>query len=302
MRERKTIDDSSQQRSVTRRTILHASGGVLAGTGAIIAGTSPAVAGDKDDGCDDPQWTIPRVTTRGHFDTSDGVSVTDGNDEHNVEYAGDGIPGVHGDAAGELLVFIHGWNNDEEGAVCTVGTAASTFAAEGYRYPVVGYSWDADHGWYDASEIAERNGAKLAAFTRSYTDANPAVRVRYVAHSLGAQVALVALRTLHGWGRLDDVTSVSFLGGAADADSVSMAGPYGEAIAAAAGRVDNYWMGDDDVLNWAYGIAEWDSAIGNTGCDGTPPENYTDHEVDAVSGHSDYYREDGCLDDVIANF
>lgn len=288
--------------ALTRRSLLRASGGTIAGVGAAVGSASVAAAGDKDDGCDDPAWDIPRITTRGHFETSDGVQLTDGNDATNVEYAGDDFPGVHKPATDELLVFVHGWDNDEESAVCTFGTAASTFETEGYHEPVVGYSWDSDHGWTDATEIAERNGAKLAAFTRTYTDDNPDVTIRYVAHSLGARVALAALEDLRERERLEAVDSVSILAGAADADAVSTTGTYGDAISEAAGRVDNYWMSDDSTLNWAYSIAEWDDAIGNAGCDGTPPGNYADHEVGYVSGHSAYYREDGCLHEVVEHF
>ncbi|SDJ60219.1 DUF726 domain-containing protein [Natronorubrum texcoconense] len=287
---------------VSRRTVLRTSGAAVVGAGAIVGGASTATAGEKGDGCDDPPWSIPRVTTRGHFATSGGVHLTDGNDVHNVEYAGGDLPGVHGSAPSELVVFVHGWDNSPEGAVCTFGTAASTFAAEDYGHPVVGYTWDSDHGWYDSTEIAEQNGAKLANFTYAYKNENPGVQVRYVAHSLGARVVLMALKNLHAWDRLSDVASVSLLGGAADDDSVSMAGTYGEDIAAAAGRVDNYWMDDDSVLNWAYGFAEWGNAVGNAGCDGTPPGNYTDHDVGYVSGHSGYYGSDGCLHEVVANF
>ncbi|WP_247001299.1 alpha/beta hydrolase [Halosolutus gelatinilyticus] len=292
----------SRESFVSRRAVLRTSGTAIAGAGALLAGSSPVAAGDKKGGCDDPPWSFPRVTTRDHFETSNGVQLTDGNDEYNYEYAGDGIPGVHDPAPAELLVFVHGWNNDDEGAVCTFGDAAGTFSSEGYYNPVVGFSWDADHGWYDATEIAERNGAKLAYFTYSYKSSNPDVRVRYVAHSLGARVALMALKNLNHWDRPDDVTSVSILGGAADDDSVAMEGTYGEDISEAAGHVDNYWMGDDDVLNWAYGFAEWGEAVGNDGCDGTAPWNYTDYDVGYVPDHGSYYQDDGCVHEVVANF
>lgn len=298
---KKDSHDEANDSAVTRRAVLRTSSVAVAGVGAVAAGSTGASAGDKDDGCDEPGWDVPRVTTRGHFDASDGVELTAGNDPVNVEYAGD-VPGVHVPAADELLVFVHGWNNDAEGAACTFGEAAATFEREGYGDPVVGYAWDADHGWDDATEIAARNGPKLAAFTRAYADANPNATVRYVAHSLGARVALEALTELRDRDRVDDVASVSILGGAVDDDAVSTTGPYGDAIAAAAGRVDNYWMPDDDTLNWAYGLVEWDDAIGNAGCEGTPPANYADHEVGYVSGHSGYYGPDGCVHEVVDAF
>ncbi|WP_255167442.1 DUF726 domain-containing protein [Natrononativus amylolyticus] len=289
--------------SVSRRTLLRSVGAASVGVGGIALTTSGARAGKGDD-CENPDHDFPRVSTRGHFDTTwyGSVTLTDGNDETNFEYAGGGIPGVHTAAEDELLVFVHGWNNNDEGALCTFGDAAPTFVAEGYDQPVVGYTWDSDFGWYNATEIAERNGAKLAHFAYAYGLENPDVSLRFVAHSLGARVVLMALRNLAHWDRLEDVDSVSILGGAADDDSVSMEGTYGSDIAAAAGRVDNFWMEDDEVLNWAYGAAEWGNAIGNAGCDGTPPWNYTDHNVAYVPGHSDYYRSNGCIHEVVATF
>jgi hypothetical protein len=288
---------------VSRRAVLLSAGLAGAGLGGLTLSTGSAQAGKGDD-CEDGDPDFPRISTRDHFETTwyGSIRLTDGNDETNIEYAGDGIPGVHTAAEDELLVFVHGWNNDDEGALCTFADAAPTFDAEGYEQPFVGYSWDSDFGWYDATEIAERNGAKLANFASTYADSNPGVALRFVAHSLGARVVLMALRNLAHWDSLDAVDSVSILGGAADDDAVSMEGTYGDDIVAAAGRVDNFWMEDDQVLNWAYGAAEWGKAIGNAGCDGTPPSNYTDHNVAYVPGHSDYYRADGCIDEVIATF
>ncbi|WP_254768748.1 alpha/beta hydrolase [Salinilacihabitans rarus] len=298
-----TSTGTDSEPTASRRRLLRglAASGLVGG--AALAGASTASAGKKED-CENPPTSFPRVTTRGHFDTTwyGSVYITDGNDATNYGYAGDGVPGVHVAAGDELLVFVHGWNNDTEGALCTFDEAAGTFAAEGYAEPVIGYSWDADFDWYDATEIAERNGAKLAAFTRDYKAANPGVAVRYVAHSLGARVALMALQNLAHWGRYDDVASLSLLGGAADDESVSMEGSYGGDIEAAVGHADNFWMEDDDVLNWAYGTAEWGEAVGNAGCDGTPPSNYTDHNVAYVPSHGDYYREDGCIHEVVATF
>lgn len=296
-------DPTDGPRTVDRRRLLRGLAGAGAATGGLLATTGSASAGKKG-GCDDPPWAFPRVTTRGHFDTTwyGSVYLTDGNTGTNYEYAGDGIPGVHTAAGNELLVFVHGWNNDAEGGVCTFGEAAGTFATAGYDEPVVGFSWDADFGWYNATEIAERNGAKLAAFTHAYKAANPGVTVRYVAHSLGARVALAAVEALSQWGHRDDLASVALLGGAADDESVSMEGAYGADIEAAVGRLDNFWMDDDAVLDWAYGAVEWGDAVGNDGCDGTPPSNYTDHYVGYVPSHFDYYKADGCIPDVVGTF
>lgn len=298
-----TNSGSTPSTTPSRRTVLRGVGAALVGTGAIATASAPVSAGKKGS-CDDPPMSYPRVTTRGHFDTTwyGSVVLTDGNTATNFEYAGDGIPGVHTDPEDELLIHAHGWNNDLEGGVCSVNEAGETFAAEGYDSPVVGYTWDADFGWYNATEIAEQNGAKLAAFLTGYADANPDVTLRVCSHSLGARVALSALQSLDAWGRTDVVESTVLLGGAADDDAVSMDGQYGTSIEAATGRLDNFWMEDDDVLDWAYSTAEWDTAVGAAGVDGTPPANYTDHNVEYVPDHFSHYKEDGCLYEVVDTF
>ncbi|WP_235920789.1 alpha/beta hydrolase [Natronorubrum halalkaliphilum] len=186
--------------------------------------------------------SYPRVTTRGHFETTwyGSVVLTDGNTPSTFEFEGDEIPGVHTDPVDELLVHAHSWNNDFEGGVCSVEETGTTFAAEGYDYPVVGYTWDADFGWYSATEITEQNGSKPASFVSEYAEANPSVAVRLCCHSLGARVVLSALESLAEWGRTGVGESTTLLGGAADAATVSMGGRYGSSIEAATGRLDNH--------------------------------------------------------------
>ena len=289
--------------SVSRRAVLRGAAVSAVGIGGLAVSSSPAQAGKKG-GCDDPPMEYPRVTTRGHFDTTwwGSVYVTSGNDATNYDLAGDQIPGLDGSTPSELLVHAHGWNNDLEGGVCSVSEAGSTFDLEGYPHPVVGYTWDADYGWYNATEIAERNGAKLAAFVADYHAQNPGVVIRLCCHSLGARVVLSAVQSLDNWGYRDAVTSVTLLGGAADNGSPALEGEYGPAIERTVGRLDNFWMNDDDVLNWAYSTAEWGTAIGASSLDGTPPANYADHNVDYVPDHFSHYKPDGCLDEVLETF
>ncbi|MFP8958614.1 DUF726 domain-containing protein [Natrialbaceae archaeon A-CW3] len=303
MSPRHTPSVSGRDRSVSRRTVLRGVGASAVGLGGLVLASSPAQAGKKDS-CDDPPMWYPRVTTRGHFDTTwwGSVYITDGNDATNYDLAGDPIPGLDGSTPDELLIHAHGWNNDLEGGVCSVSEAGFTFDLEGYEHPVIGYTWDADYGWYNATSIAEQNGAKLAHFLIAYRAQNPGVTLRLCCHSLGARVVLSAIDTLAQWGHHDVVESATLLGGAADNDSPSLEGTYGSAIESTVGRLDNFWMNDDAVLDWAYTTAEWGTAIGASTIDGTPPANYADHNVDYVPDHFSHYKPDGCLHEVITTF
>lgn len=114
---------------------------------------------------------------------------------------------------------------------------------------------------------------------------------------------LGALEELDHQGATGVVDWAGLLGGAADDDAVAEDGRYGASIAAAAGRFRNFWKDDDDVLQWAYSSAEWDSAVGEEGVEGTPVDNYQDVDVTYVPDHRSYYVPgDGCIPDVVETF
>ncbi|WP_440990135.1 DUF726 domain-containing protein [Haloarchaeobius baliensis] len=288
--------DSRQHgaQNLSRRRFLGAGATAVAGTGLAVGAAGTAAAAD----------TYPRVTTRGHYDITwyGSVYLTDGHTEWDYDTAGD-IPGLDSAAPDELLVHVHGWMNEPDSAIEGFQTAETAYRNNGYDGAVIGFSWDSDSsvfGWWDSTEIAEENGKKLANFVNQYRTANPDTTIRLVCHSLGARVTLRCIEVLNANGITDAVQSVSLLGGAADNDAVSTGGRYGPDLAGAVGQVDNYWKSDDDVLNWAYTTAEWDSAVGEEGCEGTQPGNYQDHNVDYVPDHYSYYEPgEGCIGEVV---
>jgi hypothetical protein len=178
----------------------------------------------------------------------------------------------------------------------------------GYNEPVVGWSWDADLGtvplsWWASTTIAEDNGPKLAYATYQFKQNNPGVDVRYVSHSLGARVVASAVKQLYDWGFRDYVESVTFLGGAVDNDAVALGGGYGYPLQDVVGQVDNYYITDDAVLDYAYSLGEADTAVGASGVEGTPPSNYNDHNVSyRVPDHFSHYylKQDGGVMDLVA--
>ncbi|WP_257300007.1 DUF726 domain-containing protein [Haloarchaeobius sp. FL176] len=292
--------DSRQHgaRNVSRRRFLGTAATAAAGTGLAVAATDEAAASAD---------AYPRVTTRGHYDITwyGSVYLADGHTEWDYDTVGD-IPGLDSVAPDELLVHVHGWMNEPDSAIEGFQTAESSYRDNGYDGAVIGFSWDSDSsvfGWWDSTEIAEENGKKLANFVDDYRQANPDTTIRLVCHSLGARVTLRCIELLNANGITDAVQSVSLLGGAADNDAVSTGGRYGPDLADAVGQVDNYWKDGDDVLNWAYTTAEFDSAVGEEGCEGTQPGNYQDHNVDYVPDHfSYYYPDDGCVSEVVSEW
>ncbi|MDY6780446.1 MAG: hypothetical protein SV760_07875, partial [Halobacteria archaeon] len=137
---------------------------------------------------------------------------------------------------------------------------------------------------------------KLAQFVHDYKRANPETDVRLISNSLGSEVLFSALSTLHSSGLDDVVSTATVLGGATNADAVCEGGRYAEGMGAA-DEVHNYWMEKDGTLNYLYRSVESEDAVGGTGSDGEPPDNYLDHEVRDVPDHYSYYRKSkGCVE------
>lgn len=301
-------DVPSSAPTLHRRTLLRATGAstlAIAGVGA-VASTPAALKGDDGDitGAQD----YPRVTTRGHFEIHwwYGDRLTDGHTARDYDTVGS-IPGWNaGSAPNELVVACHGWLTAADEAPDHFATVAASLEQNGSDAPVIGFSYDSDTGvtdWWAATDIAERNGPKLAAFLAAYADHHPGTTLRLTGHSLGARVVLSAIRALDRRGRQDVLASATLLGGAADDDAVAISGTYGGHIESAVGRLDNFWKDGDAVLQWAYGLGEGGSAVGEDGCDGPQPANYTDHTADYVPDHYSYHEPgDGCMPAVVETF
>jgi pimeloyl-ACP methyl ester carboxylesterase len=303
---------SDDAASVGRRTFVRAATLTAVGATGLTATTGTAAAGDLVDGEGDIAEApddFPRVSTRDHFD--DDADLINGESEWSYDVEGS-WPGSWGEDT--LTLFVHGWRNSDEDDQDIDGGYECQLALEenGYGGDTAVFTWDSDKGdsldlgWADAKDIAERNGKKLANFTQWYTNEH-GVDVRWIGHSLGARVIIFALESLdEDYDMEDVVTSVSLLGGAVEEDDVSLdAGwfdsEYGDHIEAAAEQFDNFYADDDEVLEYIYETREFEDSVGEKGCDGPQPSNYTDHDVnDIVPTHYDYYTtEEGCMDQVV---
>lgn len=304
---------TDEQTGDSRRSVLRRAAGV-GGTllaGGVLGGTASAGELGGDDGEGAVPEDFPVITTRGHFD-GDG-NLTAGNTRTNYGGAGDwGKYDRQAPDDSEIVVVVHGYNNDLQGGRDTANRTRLGLRENGYGNLVVGFAWDADAsvgtfdpGWGEAVDIARGNGPKLAQWVADWTDQGGRP-VRVIAHSLGARVTAEALADLRARGRSNAVRSVALLGGAIDDQEVETDEPYGAAIADATHRFDNFYNTDDPVLDWAYSAFEFDTAVGQLGIQDVSdsPANYGEADVtDTVDGHSSYYRaNEGCLPQVVATF
>lgn len=260
----------------SRRQVLSGIGSGVAAGGLAVLGAVPATA------------THPHyVETRGHYD-SDGYLVA-GETETSYDTCGD-VPGVDDGCVSDLTVLVHGFNTTHSEAKDFFHEGEQNLSDAGYSGTVVGYSWDSDYGdtcsGFDTAErVAQDNGPKLAEFTVDFIDACSDASIRYVSHSLGAQVVLSALRDLDDRGWPPDVADVHMMAAAQDNEAPTYKEAWTQynynAIKYQTGGTYNYWNSEDNTLEWLYSSCEADNALGETGAESGEdvPANYDDVDV-----------------------
>jgi pimeloyl-ACP methyl ester carboxylesterase len=234
--------------------------------------------------------TIPIVSTRHHFGLSSG-DLRPG--YSNIEYDPPSvIPSCSSNR--EVVVYIHGWNADEQSAISQFNTVKRSLESVGYNQPVIGFSWDSDtfdwwdvqswsEGWPVAKDIAQQNGLKLAKFILDYKAGCENAEIRLVGHSLGARVIINALYELHtnrdlvtendiSWNDPNKnykIASVHLLGAAINPEEVSIAQGFGIPISVEVNQFYNKYSTEDTVLEEYYRDFEGGNiALGEEGAQG----------------------------------
>src|SRR3989441_682768 len=239
--------------------------------------------------------TTPIVSTRGHFNLLTGIrNPSEGPTNYDTTQD---IPGlVSGHCPAEIVVYVHGFQNDEKSAIENFNLVKKSLAFDGYTHPVIGFTWDSNPGallFFIAKIIANGNGPKLAQFIFDYKTVCPNTSVRLMSHSLGARIILSALSTLQdndAWKKKGfQVTSVHVLGAAVDNIVV-----YSNAVESFTSAIEKdvcefhtEFDPEDNILTHVYPLTER-VALGATGALGglTPilgdlPSNY--HETNVQS-------------------
>jgi len=119
--------------------------------------------------------------------------------------------------------MIHGLQNNKAGAVAKFKIAQRRLRALGYRYPVIGYSYDANtkgahlkkselHAIRVGQKIAKKNGRNLAKFIIDFKKQNSTTKIRLMGHSLGSEVILSTLQNLYSKLKKPQVETIHFFG------------------------------------------------------------------------------------------
>jgi|SRR5918999_559509 pimeloyl-ACP methyl ester carboxylesterase len=220
----------------------------------------------------------------------------------------------------EIVIFVHGWGADENEAKERFDRVKLSLEKNNYTHPLVGFSWDSDQAWLSAKFVAKDNGPLLAKFivdtmNKCKQQQLGEVKIRLIAHSLGARVVLSSLDSLNKnqtWNNGNfTIASVHLMAAAVDDEEVSMypkdilndltnwgspKSDYGRAIQEEVIKFDNLFSIKDNVLEpnltnpfypfQIYPSFEADRALGQNGYQKVP--KYQDlKELKSLPGNYD---------------
>ncbi len=202
--------------------------------------------------------TVARISTRGYYDLSDGSTLK--NNSYHTYPKNDFKKLVD---SKEFTIMIHGLRNDNAGAVAKVVLARNRLRRLGYRYPVIGFSYDsnttgahlakhAKRALAAGQRIAKKNGKNLGLFVEDFKAASPKTKIRLMGHSLGSQVILSTLEYLAKKKQNVGIIESAYFFGASVTRDVPSSKKYKDILQRIINtKLVNHYAPTDEVLRWA---------------------------------------------------
>lgn len=179
-----------------------------------------------------------------------------------VRAAADGVEDEITGTTGDVLVFVHGYNNDMDAITWRTETLQNTLRAQGWRGMVLAFDWPSDNSTLnyledrsDAAEVADRmvSDAIQLLVDAQNDPANPCkINVHLLGHSTGAYVIMEAFNQAQKKGALFrsdwHVAQVALIGGDISAASLRADSEWAGAMFDRSVRLTNYSNRHDKVL------------------------------------------------------
>ena len=228
---------------------------------------------------------FPRISTRGFYDLYSGKTI---NHEPYRLYPKKDFDVLIG--LKEITIMIHGLRNNPSGALAKFVIAKRRLTQLGYKYPVIGYSYDSNtHGaqyisyalqaLYAGITIANKNGRNLAKFVIDFKRKSPDTSIRLMGHSLGAHVIQSAAKHLAKNAKNKGIIKAVYLFGGSIPDNALSFTNGSDMQKIVSVKIQNYYSPYDDVLRLA---DEWNwmaTPIGYNGARGKAISKYTQTRV-----------------------
>ena len=224
---------------------------------------------------------IPRISTRGYYDLSNGVTLK--NNSYYTYPKNDFKKLINSQ---EITIMIHGLRNDNAGAITKVVLAQKQLRKLGYPHPVIGYSYDsniigahltkhAKHALTVGQKIAVKNGKNLGKFIEDFKINSPKTKIRLMGHSLGSQVILSALEYLAKKKQNIGIVEGVYFFGASITNDVPSSKKYGKILQSIIrSKIVNHYAPKDEVLLWANKEKYVNGPLGLNGATGKPIRKY----------------------------
>lgn len=168
-------------------------------------------------------------------------------------------------STGDILFFVHGYNNDIETVLWRTRTLQLSLAAHGWQGLVVGFDWPSDNSTlnyledrYDASQVAQRlveDALQIVVDAQFPTDPDArscTINVHLLGHSTGAYVIMEAFASASKNGPLFKkpwrIGQVAFIGGDVSSSSLSSDSDWASPMYDRIFRLTNYSSRFDKVL------------------------------------------------------
>lgn len=225
---------------------------------------------------------IPRISTRGYYDLSNGVTLK--NNSYYTYPKNDFKKLINSQ---EITIMIHGLRNDNAGAITKVVLAQKQLRKLGYIHPVIGYSYDsniigahlikhAKHALTVGQKIAIKNGKNLGKFIEDFKVISPKTKIRLMGHSLGSQVILSTLEYLAKKKKNVGIVEGVYFFGASITEDVPSSKKYGKILQSIINsKIVNHYAPKDEVLLWANKEKYVNGPLGLNGATGKPVRKYS---------------------------
>ena len=229
---------------------------------------------------------IPRISTRGYYDLDSGKTLKK---NKYYLYPKSSFRALY--KKPEISIMIHGLRNDKQGAVNKFEIASRRLKKIGYKYPVIGFSYDSNakgahlkktelKALRVGQKIAQKNGRNLSKFIVDFKKINPNCRIKLIGHSLGSQVILSTVENLskikEGKGIIE---SVYFFGASLPSNFQSNQKTRKLLDKVIKKKILNYYSPKDEVLLQAHNENVVKNPLGLHGSSGITISKYSQRKV-----------------------
>ena len=179
-----------------------------------------------------------------------------------VRAAADGVEDDITGTTGDVLVFVHGYNNTLDAITWRTEALQDSLKAQGWKGVVIAFDWPSNNSTLnyledrsDASEVAERmvtDSIELLLEAQNDTKNPCKLNIHLLGHSTGAYVIMEAFAQAQKQGTLyrSDwrVAQVALIGGDISADSLAINSEWSKPLFDRSVRLTNYSNHHDKVL------------------------------------------------------